>query len=285
MKQLKWYQRWYVWLIISILFLVVVQVLFRIPAPNKWLDAVWEAGDLISFVGTIVLGFIAVKQTAEANRIAKLATNTSNKLIELQQKEYIPVISVTGFVGLTKHQYYDIDDKHISKIGIGELRTKENEVEIGYMLSVYEDGFTTQKSAFCRSYEMHIKYTGKFIVKDIILESVIFEGNEFYRKYNVNASLESSLCNEEEMRLFMFLISNEDFTDATTNAYCYLTAHKLSCIVKMIGMDGKEYKERMVVIKHLVKEKEAKFSEENVEMPLSAYYDVEEVQKVHGTEI
>ena len=87
------------------------------------------------------------------------------------------------------------------------------------------------------------------------------------------------------MRLFMFLMSNEDFTDVTTNAYRHLSAHKLSCIIKMTGMDGKEYKERMVVNKHLVKEKEAKFSEENVEMPLSAYYDVEEVQKVHGTEI
>ena len=280
MKQLKWYQRWYVWLILTILFLVVVQVLFRIPAPNKWLDAVWDAGDVISFVGTIVLGFIAVKQTAEANRTAELATNTSNKLIELQQKEYIPVISVTGFVGLTKHQYHNIDDKHISKIGIGEFRTKENEVELGYMLSVYEDGFTARKSAFCRSYEMHIKYTGKFIVKDIILESVIFEGYEFYQKYKVNASLESSLCNEEEMRLFMFLMSNEDFTDASTNAYRYLTAHKLSYEVKLIGVDGQVYKERMVVNKHLVKEKEAQFNEENVEMLLSAYYDVDEVQKV-----
>lgn len=114
------------------------------------------------------------------------------------------------------------------------------------------------------------------------MESVIFEGNEFYRKFNVNASLESSLCDEEEMRLFMFLMSNEDFTDASTNAYCYLTAHKLSYIVKMIGLDGKEYKERMVVNKHLIKEKEARFNEENVEMPLSAYYDVEEVRKVYG---
>ena len=117
------------------------------------------------------------------------------------------------------------------------------------------------------------------------MESVIFEGYEFYQKYNVNASLESSLCNEEEMRLFMFLMSNEDFTDASTNAYRYLTAHKLSYEVKMIGVDGKAYKERMVVNKHLVKEKEAQFNEENVEMPLSAYYDVEEVQKVQGAEI
>ena len=118
MKQLKWYQKWYVWSILTIMFLLVVQVLFSIPAPNKWLVAVWEAGDLIGFIGTIVLGFIAVKQTAEANKTAELATSTSNKLIELQQKEYIPVISVTGFVGVTKHQYHDIDDKHISKIGI-----------------------------------------------------------------------------------------------------------------------------------------------------------------------
>lgn len=284
MKQCKWHKKWYVWLALTIIFLLAVQILFSIPAPNKWLEAVWEAGDLISFVGTIVLGFIAVKQTAEANRTAELATSTSNKLIELQQKEYIPIISVTGFVGLTKHQYHDIDDKHISKIGIGELRTKENEVELGYMLSVYEEGFNTEKRAFCRSYEMHIKYTGKFIVKDVVLESVIFEGNDFCKEYNVNTSLETSLCNEEEMRLFMFLMSNEDFTDVSTSAYRYLTANKLCCVVKMIGMDGKAYKERMVVNKHLVKEKETRFNEDNVELPLSAYYDVEEIKSVHSAE-
>lgn len=278
MKQNKWYQKWYVWLVLTIVFLSLVQILFTIPAPNKWLDAVWEAGDLISFIGTIVLGFIAVKQTAEANKTAELATNTSNKLIELQQKEYIPIISVTGFVGLTKHQYHDIADKYISKIGIGELRTKENEVNLCYMLSVYEDGFNAQKSAFCRSYEMHIKYTGKIMVKDFILETVIFEGDDFYKEYNVNTSLETSLFNEGEMRLFMFLMSNENFTDISTSAYRYLTARNLCYVVKMIGMDGKEYKERIVLNKHLVKEKEAQFNEDNVEMLLSAYYDVEEVQ-------
>jgi len=284
MKQCKWHQKWYVWLVLTIIFLLVVQILFSIPAPNKWLEAVWEAGDLISFVGTIVLGFIAVKQTAEANKTAKLTTSTSNKLIELQQKEYVPVIRVTGFVGLTKHQYHDIDDKHISKIGIGELRTKENEVDLGYMLSVYEEGFNTEKRAFCRSYEMHIKYTGKFIVKDVVLESVIFEGNDFCKEYNVNTSLEASLCNEEEMPLFMILMSNEDFTDVSTTAYSYLTANKLCCVVKMIGMDGKVYKERIVINKHLVKEKEARFNEDNVELQLSAYYDVEEIKSVHSAE-
>ena len=131
---------------------------------------------------------------------------------------------------------------------------------------------------------MHIKYTGKFIVKDVILESVTFEGNDFCQEYNVSTPLETSLCNEEEMRLFMFLMSNEDFTDVSTSAYRYLTAYKLIYVVKMIGMDGKEYKERMVVNKHLVKEKEARFNEDNVELLLSAYYDVEEIQQVHGEE-
>ncbi len=285
MKQYKWHQRWYVWLVLTIVFLLAVQILFSITAPNKWLEAVWEAGDLISFVGTIVLGFIAVKQTAEANRTAELATSTSNKLIELQRKEYIPIISVTGFVGLTKHQYHDIDDKHISKIGIGELRTKDNEVELGYMLSLYEAEFDTQKSVFCRSYEMHIKYTGKFIVKDVIIESVTFVGNDFCQEFNVNSSLETSLCNEEEMRLFMFLMSNEDFTDVSKLAYRYLTANKLCCLVKMVGMDGEEYKEQIVVNKHLVKEKEARFNEDNVELPLSAYYDVEEIKSVYDAEL
>ena len=72
---------------ITILFLIVVQILFSIPAPCKWLDAVWEAGDFISFAGTIVLGLVSVYQTKKANDI-------SIKLLEIEEERSRPQIDI-----------------------------------------------------------------------------------------------------------------------------------------------------------------------------------------------
>ena len=91
------------WVVVTAIFLIIVQVLFRIEAPCKWLDAVWEAGDLISLVGTLVLGYVAVLQTQRANDMADDANTTSRKLIELQKAEYTPVVTIKEFAGITKH--------------------------------------------------------------------------------------------------------------------------------------------------------------------------------------
>ena len=84
----KYFYDWRLWLIGTIIFLVSVQVLFTIPAPCKWLDAVWEAGDLISLVGTLILGYIAMKQASEANERAEAANKISQRLMDLEFERY-----------------------------------------------------------------------------------------------------------------------------------------------------------------------------------------------------
>ena len=69
----KWLDHWVGWLLICAVFLIVIQVLFSFPAPCHILDATWEAGDLISFAGTIVLGLVAWQQNA---RLLKVEEDT-----------------------------------------------------------------------------------------------------------------------------------------------------------------------------------------------------------------
>lgn len=69
------------WLCLPIIFLLIVQILFSIPAPCKWLEAVWGAGDFISFVGTIFLGYITISQTERANKMAE-------KMMEIENDRY-----------------------------------------------------------------------------------------------------------------------------------------------------------------------------------------------------
>ena len=87
--------KWWVWFTICIMFLALVQFLFSIPAPCKWLDAVWEPGDLITFVGTITLGYVAWQQSKMANDMANQANSTPNQanefskaLLKIEQSRY-----------------------------------------------------------------------------------------------------------------------------------------------------------------------------------------------------
>lgn len=83
-----WLTKWWVWLIICIVFLAAVQISFSITAPNKWLRAVWAAGDLITFVGTITLGYVALRQSKMANDMAEQANMVSKALMEIEQNRY-----------------------------------------------------------------------------------------------------------------------------------------------------------------------------------------------------
>lgn len=86
---------------IIVIFLIGVQVLFSIPAPCKWLDVVWDAGDFISFVGTISLGLVAIYQTKNANEV-------SFRLLQIEEDRRRPQIDVRA-ISESKLKKYDRD--------------------------------------------------------------------------------------------------------------------------------------------------------------------------------
>lgn len=51
-----------IWSIIIILFIVVIHSLFSIESPHKWLIATWSSGDILTFIGTVSLGLLAIWQ-------------------------------------------------------------------------------------------------------------------------------------------------------------------------------------------------------------------------------
>lgn len=48
-----------------VVFLLAIHVLFSIPAPHRLLRANWGAGDVLTFVGTALLGWLAIWQNEE----------------------------------------------------------------------------------------------------------------------------------------------------------------------------------------------------------------------------
>ena len=77
------FKRWKVPILIIgfIVFLLVTQVLFSTPASTDFFDAAWDAGDLISFVGTITLGIIAISQTEHESKV-------NDRLMQLEENRY-----------------------------------------------------------------------------------------------------------------------------------------------------------------------------------------------------
>lgn len=129
-----------------LLFLLGTQILFSIPAPVSWLAAVWDAGDLISFVGTITLGIIAIGQTDHANKvndrlmqitehesavndhlmqIAEHESTINNRLMQLEENRYKleirPFIMIDDW-SVSAKTIYELaysQEKHSVFVGVG----------------------------------------------------------------------------------------------------------------------------------------------------------------------
>ena len=95
--------------------IVIIHFLFKICSNCYWIEAEWEAGDvlgyfgdILSFLGTIVLGYIAISQTEKANKMNK-------ELLEIEKNRIKPCV--------------DIDSTEFSNIYLGEaMRKKLQEV-------------------------------------------------------------------------------------------------------------------------------------------------------------
>lgn len=85
--------RWF-WIVSTIFALLLIHILFSIPAANKFCEAKWNADGLLTFLGTIVLGYIAVIQTHRANQTAERAMKISERLMEKELTEDLPKIDI-----------------------------------------------------------------------------------------------------------------------------------------------------------------------------------------------
>lgn len=280
---LKNAKSWKFWLWSAVAFLSIVQVLFAIPAPVALLDAAWEAGDFISFVGTIILGYIAMRQTQrankmaeDANKVAQEANETSRKLIQLQEEEYTPVVTVSSFAGIKKFNLDGERNEFQSEMVAVEMRDEKNNVSVGYSLAIPVNGTNIKQETHCRAYELHLVYSGHFVMSGFKIKSITFINKDFTERYPITKSITMSLCDKEKLTLQVYLFSNEDFTQEDTNAYKFIKAHKFVLEIEMVSMQGRTYSENIVIEKMLIAEPEPVLQQPNIELMLSATYQVNE---------
>lgn len=70
--------------------IILCQIIYKIETPYEWLNGEFGAGELLgyignslTFVGTIILGFLAVKQNIELAELSKHQNSTNDKMMEL----------------------------------------------------------------------------------------------------------------------------------------------------------------------------------------------------------
>ena len=71
-------------------------------------------------------------------------------------------------------------------------------------------------------------------------------------------------------------VSNSEFLDENSENYKIVSAKKIILNIIMESFDEKEFEEKIVLVKHLVKEPEKNFNTENVEFLVSATYAITE---------
>lgn len=86
------------WLLTGISLLIIVHVLFSIPAPFPWLEHVWEAGDLITFIGTITLGYVAYWQTYKASKTEDRMLKIEETRYKLELRPFIMVVDYSAYI-------------------------------------------------------------------------------------------------------------------------------------------------------------------------------------------
>lgn len=149
----KMLNKWWVWVISSGMFLFVVQILFSIPAPFKWLEAVWKAGDFISFVGTMVLGYVAISQTERANKM-------SERILDIENNRY--KLDICPFVMVTDWKAYELKSEQLLfnpdklYIQIGEHQDDTPALGLELFLQNTTDSYLTLE--YSRGYSQKVKW-------------------------------------------------------------------------------------------------------------------------------
>lgn len=83
-----------VWIIASVLYAVIVHLLFKTPAPKEWMIASWSAGEILTYVSTVSLGLLAVWQ----NRRFKEENDIAQKRLEAISEKANELSSINKIV-------------------------------------------------------------------------------------------------------------------------------------------------------------------------------------------
>lgn len=87
------FNRFWKWLLWSLAFALIIHCLFKTPAPFEFLEGAWNAGDILTYVSTVLLAWIAFWQNKRYKQESdnyqekqnELTRETNNKFLQIQE--------------------------------------------------------------------------------------------------------------------------------------------------------------------------------------------------------
>ena len=102
-KVLCWFEKHLIltWPIASVIYAIVIHILFSISISNTWFQAKWSAGEILTYVSTVALGLLAVWQN-------KKFKEENDKAQEICKSFFGKIPSVIAVVKFVYRQSYHI---------------------------------------------------------------------------------------------------------------------------------------------------------------------------------
>ena len=216
----------FIFMFVATIFLVIVQILFKMPAPYGWLEAEWSAGDFITFFGTIVLGAVACMQTREANKM-------SQKLMQIEENR--DRLEISPFVIVTKWEMYDLNKSDLYhndgkiRIGIDNSSGNDDQGMLGFSLQFqnttrsfvtveFRNGQSTENTKWAMGGMLQSKSNRKLLLKDGESGEIIFYASKKFimdlegEKCELKFILENRFAQryEEKFNVIITHIGNND---------------------------------------------------------------------------
>lgn len=95
----------------------------------------------------MVLGFVAIRQTQYANQM-------NNKILEIEWGKNRPLLELNSMVGITMHKF-----------------------------NLINCNFDITSDIYCRSYELHFKYSGEMAIKSLCITDIKVKGDIYQKEF------------------------------------------------------------------------------------------------------
>ncbi|MGV8907276.1 MAG: hypothetical protein ACOH15_11840 [Acetobacterium sp.] len=196
-------------------------------------------GSFLVLVGTISLSFLIYYQTVKFN-------DSQEILIDSQKMEYLPVLELTEFFGTDRKNNltcnFPLPIKEISN-GINVYDRGGSEDPIAkYTYYIHLDSSNVMSNKHTRIYEISLKYCGKILIKECVINSIAFlKKGEEIKKYSLsNQQMINSLTNSNSVLSFEFwFFANSDVVGHEMGEKL-IKADGIDLEIKMLLPNGKE---------------------------------------------
>lgn len=248
-KALKWideHKKLSIFLIVIIIFMpiIIIHVLFKIKTGYYWIVAEWEAGDVLgyfgdvlSFVGTIILGYVAICQTQKAN-------NISEKLMEMDLVKMKPCFD---FKNSQKFFISLIDDAN-------RVRERYKCDEVIFLDALITANPRTGMTTNVCSIVLDVTNSGHSDIRFVFIESIDFyllvmdkrNQNKKLAMITGNSDIKVGETKKMIIQISREFVDNEDLKDTWYKDNKDKIMPHLEMLLHIVTVDGVDYYENIV---------------------------------------